>query len=244
MTPSERGSLRIVEDGRRFRVVFADETLADSVAARLLCEAGLHPVIYFPPDDVRQDALIASAKRSSCPFKGEARYWSVALAGRRAEDSVWSYPTPKAGAERLAGYQAFAWRAMESFWEEEQQLLAHPRNPFVRIDTLASRRRIQVRGGGKVLADSRAGVLLLETDLPLRCYLPRADVDLASLIASETRSVCPYKGVAEYFSLRTERGITADIAWSYPTPFVEVAAIKDHICFYPERVDTIALAAS
>ncbi|MEQ8654355.1 MAG: DUF427 domain-containing protein [Kiloniellales bacterium] len=242
MTSVPAHAIRLYRDGRRFRVVFAGKTLADSCEAVLLCEGKLHPVIYFPAEAVDQDLLQATDHRSHCPFKGDARYWSITAGDVTAENAAWSYPDPLAEAAGIAGHIAFYWNAVDSVWHEEQELLAHPRNPFIRIDTLESQRRVDVRAGGEILADSRRTVMLFETGLPTRYYFPRIDVNMSALVPSTTRSVCPYKGTASYFSATLDGKTVADIAWVYEAPFVEVALIKDHICFYPERVDSIEVA--
>lgn len=235
-------AIRLHQDGRRFRAVFAGETLADSCEAVLLCEGKLHPVIYFPPAAVNQDLLQTSEHKSHCPFKGDARYWSLKAEARIAENAAWSYPEPLPEAAGIAGHIAFYWKAVDSFWHEEQELLAHPRHPFIRIDTLESHRRVVVRAGGEILADSRRAILLFETGLPTRYYIPRLDVTMAALQASATRSVCPYKGTASYFSAELDGKTVTDLAWTYEEPFAEVALIKHHVCFYPERVDAIEIA--
>ncbi len=242
MSVTTVGPIDLVRDGRRFRVMKAGETLADSVAAQLLCERGRHPVIYFPPADVRRDLLRQSDLTTRCPHKGEASYWTIELSGSREANAVWSYESPTAGLGAIAGYLAFDWTSVDSFWHEEQELLAHPRNPFVRIDTLRASRRVVVTAAGEVLADSQAPVMLFETGLPTRYYLPRADVALDLLAASPSRSVCPYKGEASYFTAKLGGGEIQDIAWTYPEPFAEVTEIKDCVCFYPERVDSIEVA--
>ncbi len=243
MASDDSAGIRIHRDGRRYRAVFAGSVVADSVEAVLLCERGHHPVIYFPPAAVAVGRLQASATRSHCPRKGEAGYWNLVIGERRADDAVWSYRQPLPAAAAIAGHYAFLWGALDSVWHEEQQLLAHPRNPFVRIDTLETARRVVVRAGGQVLADSGRAVLLFETGLPVRYYLPRADVAMDLLTPSPSRSVCPYKGEAGYFSAEVAGRRLEDLAWTYEAPFAEVALIRDRICFYPDRVDSIEIAA-
>lgn len=241
---SKPSGIGLFGDGRRYRVMAGGRTVADSIDALLLCSPDRHPVIFFPPGAVEPGVLTPSDRRQRCPERGEARYWHLSLEGRRLHDAAWSYEDPTPAIEALRGYVAFDWKAVEAVWQEEQQLLAHPRNPYVRIDTLRSPRRVLVRGGGAVLAESRRAVFLFETGLPARYYIPRDDVAEDLLLSSPTRSVCPYKGEAHYLSARLETGTLADVAWFYPAPFDEVAAIKDLVCFYPERVDSLEVAAA
>jgi uncharacterized protein (DUF427 family)/class 3 adenylate cyclase len=101
--------IRIENDARRVRVLVADVPVADSTRTRLLREASLPPVHYFPREDVRMDLLHATRHRSYCPFRGNASYWTVAVGERRAENAAWSYEEPYEGAEAIKGLIAF-WR--------------------------------------------------------------------------------------------------------------------------------------
>jgi uncharacterized protein (DUF427 family) len=91
--------------------------------------------------------------------------------------------------------------------------------------------------GGQVLADTRNALTLREAKYPAVQYIPRADVDIARLIRTEHMTYCPFKGDCSYYSLPggDERGINA--AWTYEAPFPAVEAIRDHLAFYPDRVE-------
>ncbi len=245
MTPmGEAPLLRLYQDARRFRAFFGDTLIADSCQAVQLCEGRRHPVIYFPRSAVKEGCLHPSTKRTTCPLKGEAGYWSLQVGGRQQQDAAWSYETPLDAVQGIAGHIAFEWSALDALWHEEQELLAHPRNPYIRIDTLKSERRVVVRAAGQVLADSRRAVLLFETGLPMRVYLPKDDVAMDLLSRSATTSVCPYKGQAAYYTAELGGRQFPDLAWTYERPFDEVALVKDHLAFYPERVDSIEIAAT
>jgi uncharacterized protein (DUF427 family) len=92
--------------------------------------------------------------------------------------------------------------------------------------------RVRVVHGGQVLAESDRPLVLRETGCPPRYYLPPEDVRLDLLTPSETHTVCPFKGTASYWSLPD----AADLVWAYPEPKPDVAAIKDHLCFYEVEV--------
>lgn len=125
-----------------------------------------------------------------------------------------------------------------TFWfEEEQQLVGHPHDPFKRIDVLPSSRHVTVTAGGQVLADSARPTALLETHLPIRWYLPREDVRMDLLVPSEQRSTCAYKGHASYFSLKDAGEEGHDIAWTYEDPLLDATAVKDLLCFWAERTE-------
>jgi uncharacterized protein (DUF427 family) len=99
--------------------------------------------------------------------------------------------------------------------------------------------RVRVLSGGKVIADSRNALTLRESDYPPVQYIPRGDVDLQLLARTDNETYCPYKGDAAYYSIAPggERAINA--VWTYETPYDAVGVIKDHLAFYPDRVDAI-----
>lgn len=234
--------VRVESQSKRYRVLFNGQVLADSVRARLLLEKGHFPVIYFPLEDLRQEFLTPSDHSTHCPHKGDASYWSVKVGDKAKENIVWGYKAPKAGAAEIAGHVSFHWKEVDAWLEEDQPLLGHPRDPFHRIDTLPSSRRVTVQHAGKVIADTTRAVFLYETGLPTRYYIPPQDVKLDQLSRSELKSVCPYKGEASYYAAPGADGKLQEIAWYYPQTWSEVTAIKDHLAFYPERVDSIEVA--
>lgn len=233
----------VEQSPKRFRVFLGGQVVADSVACRMLFETGHQPVLYFPRQDIAARALRPSERRTACPLKGEARYWTVTAGGATAPDGAWSYEAPNPAVAGLAGLVAFDWKAMERWMEEDSVLLGHARNPYSRIDTLKSTRLVTVTARGRKLAETRGAVLLYETGHVVRPYIDRGDVDMALLRPSDTRTVCPYKGVAKYFSATIDGQAVKDIAWFYDDPMPEVAMIKDRLAFYPERVDALTIAA-
>jgi len=139
----------------------------------------------------------------------------------------------------VGGHLAFYWDRMDAWFEEEEEIFVHPRNPYVRVDVLESTRRVKVLLGGAVLAETRRPRLLFETGRPMRCYLPKEDVRMDLLSPSGTRTRCPYKGAASYWSAEAGGKRAEDIAWSYEEPIPECPRIRGLISFYPERVDSL-----
>jgi uncharacterized protein (DUF427 family) len=135
--------------------------------------------------------------------------------------------------EALAGMLTFDWRTLIWF-EEDERLQAHARDPHKRVDVAPSSRHVRVELDGELLAESRRPLVLFETTLPPRYYLPREDV-VAELVPTPTVSVCPYKGIAEWFSVGSAR----DLAWSYPDPIPENPRIAGLVCFFNEKVDLL-----
>jgi uncharacterized protein (DUF427 family) len=137
--------------------------------------------------------------------------------------------------ETLSGYVVIDFNAFDEWFEEDERNLAHPRDPFHRIEIVHSSRSVRVELDGELLAASSRPYLLFEAPLPVRYYLPPADVSEGILHPSSTRTQCAYKGEASYWSLESEE----DIAWSYPAPLREAAEVTDRIAFFNERVDLI-----
>jgi uncharacterized protein (DUF427 family) len=221
---------------RRVRARFAGETVLDTLRGKLLHETGLLPVLYVPAGDVRTTLLEQTGRSTHCPFKGEASYWTVRVGDRVAENAVWGYQDPLPEAAWLRGYLAFYWEAMEAWYDEDEQVYGHLRDPFHRVDVRASSRRVRVLAGGEVVAESTQPRLLSETGLPNRWYLPAADVRRDLLQPSDTRTVCPYKGTASYWSLRIGGELLADAAWSYPDPLEDAAKVRGYLSFGHDAV--------
>ena len=137
----------------------------------------------------------------------------------------------------LTGLVRFEFDAL-TWFEEDERIHVHPRNPYARVDALRSHRHVVVELDGVVLADTRSPVLLFETGLPTRYYVDRTDVRFEHLEPSDTVSQCPYKGVTSaYWSVRSGESLLADLAWSYDYPLPAVASIAGTVAFYNERVD-------
>lgn len=100
-------------------------------------------------------------------------------------------------------------------------------------------KRVVVTLDGKVIADTTEALTLREANYPAVQYIPREDVNMDALTRTDSASYCPYKGTASYFSIPAGGARSADAAWSYEAPYDAVAGIKDHLAFYPDRVDTI-----
>lgn len=137
----------------------------------------------------------------------------------------------------IPGYSRIDWNAVDAWFEEDEEVFKHPRDPYHRVDALHATRRVVVRIDGTVVADSSNPRFLFETGLPTRYYLPKLDVRMDLLHPTDTRSVCPYKGTAQYWSASIESVQHTDIAWGYADPVPEAAKIAGLVCFYNEKVD-------
>lgn len=224
---------------KRVRVFFGGEPVADSRRAMLLHERGHLPVYYFPLDDVRRDLLVESDRAYHCPRKGDARFWSVRVGDRIGRDAAWNYPEPIESCPDISGLVAFYWDRMDEWYEEDEQVFVHARDPYKRIDVLESSRHVIVQANGTTVAESHRPVLLFETGLPVRYYLPKLDVRWEHLTPSDTETACPYKGVTTGYWATPGDGKRTDVAWCYDHPLPEVAKIAGRVAFFNERVDLL-----
>jgi len=129
------------------------------------------------------------------------------------------------------GYVAVAWEAADSWLEEDDEIVVHPRDPYHRIDVLHTSRRIRIRVAGAEVADSTRALVLFETGLPPRYYLRRDDVRMDLLEKSGLSTGCAYKGFTRYFDV----GEAEAVAWTYPDPRRDGELVRDRICFHQER---------
>lgn len=226
---------------RRVRVKFGGEWIADSTDMVLMYESGHLPVYYFPVKDVRLDLLHPTDHTSYCQYKGEASYWNIQAGGEISENAVWAYQDPYDEMTEigLQDYCAFYWGRVDHWYEEDEEIFVHPRDPHKRIDTLPSSRSVKVVLGGETIAETTRAHFLFETGLPTRYYIPADDVRMDLLTRSETTTQCPYKGTASYWSADINGRKFEDIVWFYPDPIPECPKIKDLLCFYNEKVDAI-----
>ncbi|MGH9093943.1 MAG: DUF427 domain-containing protein [Acidimicrobiales bacterium] len=220
----------------RLRGEAGGETIVDTTAGRLLHETRLLPRWYFPRPDVRTDLLEPSQTVTHCPFKGDARYWHLRIGEHLVEDAFWEYPEPWEGAPALAGLLSPYTEKFDRWLEEDEELVGHPRDPFHRVDVRRSSRRVEVLAGTEVIATSSRAVAVNETGLPTRWYLPADDVTSGVLQSSDTTTVCPYKGVARYWSVDIGGRRLDDAAWAYEEPFDEVAAARGMVSFLADGI--------
>ncbi|MBO0765287.1 MAG: DUF427 domain-containing protein [Hyphomicrobiaceae bacterium] len=100
-------------------------------------------------------------------------------------------------------------------------------------------KRVRVTFGGRVVADTRRALTLREADYAPVEYIPRADIDMALFESTAHATHCPYKGAASYFTLKVDGRVSENAAWSYEAPYPAVGEIKEHLAFYPRRVEGI-----
>ena len=194
----------------------------------------MYPAYYIPAADIRA-TLTPTGKTEHSPSRGEAEVLDVVTGRGVAPAGALRYPDSPIAELREA--VRLEWSAMSEWLEEDEPVYTHPRDPYTRVDILASSRHVRVELDGVVLADSHSPRILFETHLPPRYYLPIADLRTELLIPSSTQTHCPYKGTATYWSMNVNGSILEDFVWIYRSPLPESQKITGLACFYNEKVD-------
>lgn len=236
--PQPADALAFEPSGRWVRGTVGGTTVVDSGRPVLVWEPGRAVPLYaFPREDVRANLLTPSGEAPAAPHAGAAGWFDLTIEGVVLPAVAWTFGPPE-----LAGLVAFEWRertgrGVERWFEEDEEIFVHPRDPHRRVDALPSTRHVVVRVGGVVVADTHRPVLLFETGLPVRYYVRREDVDFTHLTPTDLHTRCPYKGIASYWSFRNGGTNAPNLVWSYPAPLPAVAAIRNLLAFYPEAAD-------
>jgi uncharacterized protein (DUF427 family) len=220
---------------RWVRATVGGQLVLNTTHALYVWEWPNYPQFYIPLADVTPGLLLDEdySRRSQ---RGTARRHALQIGDQVKPAAAWVY-----GADALAGLRdhvRFEWDALDSWFEEDEEIFAHPRNPYVRVDALHSTRHVRVALEGVTLAESHSPVLVFETGKPTRYYLNRTEVDFIHLVPTDTVSACPYKGrTSGYWSVRIGGTLYQDLAWAYAYPTAALASITGLIAFYNEKVD-------
>jgi uncharacterized protein (DUF427 family) len=233
--PSHHGLVRVEPGQKRVRIQVGGVIIADTTRPLLVWEIPYYPAYYVPAADVRTEHLVETGTVTHSPSRGDARHFTVKADEEERVDAAWQYA--ESPIAELRDHIRFDWNAMDAWFEEDEEVYTHPRDPHKRVDILATSRRVHVELDGVELADSTHGHVLFETGLPPRWYLPKLDVRMELLVPTDTVSHCPYKGQAHYWAARIGDRLVKDVAWSYASPLPESQKIIGMVCFYNERVD-------
>ncbi|HEV3170086.1 MAG TPA: DUF427 domain-containing protein [Actinocrinis sp.] len=229
-----RGRVRIEPGRKRVRAYLNGALVADTVRPYLVWEAPYYPTYYIPAEDVRAE-LKPTGKTERSPSRGDAEVFDVAVGGRTASGAARRHA--ESPVEALRDLIRIDFGAMTEWFEEDEPIYVHPRDPFTRVDILGSSRHIRVEIDGVTVADSHQPRILFETGLPPRYYLPLTDIRMDLLTPTETQTQCPYKGTATYWSVDTGTAVHEDVVWGYRTPLPESQKIAGLASFYNEKVD-------
>ena len=252
------GQLRYEPTTKRVRATLGGATVVDSTRAVLVWEPRrIVPSYAVPAADIHGELVPSTAPTTdgeladgsllpdvfarpvldpSVPFSAHT------TAGEAVDVRANGENSPGAGLRLtdpdLAGYVVLDFPAFDGWSEEDEPIVGHPRDPFHRIDVLASSRHLRLELDGHVLAESSRPMLLFETMLPVRYYLPRGDVR-AKLVRSDTHTYCAYKGKASYWSANVGGRLVPDLAWTYREPLTDASRVAGLVAFFIERVDVV-----
>ena len=231
----KRGRVRIEPGLKRIRAVVAGKTIAESDNTLMVWEKPYYPTYYFPSVDVETSLLAPSGETKRSPSRGTSELHNIKVGdGQRNNAAAWYRESP---IDELVDHIRLDWAAMDNWYEEEEEVYVHARDPYSRIDILPSSRHIRVEVDGVTVAESRQPRLLFETGLPVRYYLPKGDVNMEMLSHSDLVTACPYKGDANYYDVTVDGATHENIVWWYPFPVEESSRIAGYVSFYNEKVD-------
>ena len=230
-----RGRIRVELGAKRIRAYVAGVAIVDTVRPLYVWESPFYPSYYLPAADVRSDLLEETSTVTHSSSRGDAVHFTVRVDREERVDAAWQYRDSPI--EELRDHIRFDWDTMDAWFEEDEEVFTHARSPYTRIDILSTSRHVRVELNGVVLADSPRARVLFETGLAPRWYLPKVDVRMDLLVATDKVTHCPYKGQAEYWSARAGDELEENVVWSYRTPLPESERIAGYVAFFDERVD-------
>lgn len=220
---------------RRIRATLGGRTVLDTIRALYLWEWPFYPQFQIPIEDIDPAVLVDEEHRHRVRRGTVARH-GLRVGAEERPGAVREYV--ESTVPGLVGTARLHWDALDAWFEEDEQVFVHPRNPYVRVDALRSTRTVRVELEGVLLAESSAPVMVFETGLPTRYYLDRSSVDFSHLRPSDTETACPYKGrTSAYWSVAIGDTVHADLAWTYDFPTRQVLPIAGLVAFYDEKVD-------
>lgn len=230
------GRLEVLPTAKRVRARVGARFVVDSGHAALLVVG--HPRAYLVPEgDLDQDVVGRPSDIEQHDVYGAIRRVPLKVDGRTIEDALVVFEQDDGRGFDSDGRILVRWGKMDAWYEEEEEVFVHPRDPHTRIDTLLSARHVEVQIDSETVADTRRPVLLFETGLPVRYYVPQTDLRFDLLVESDKTTACPYKGFASYHHVQTAKELNEDIVWCYKAPFEEVRKVQGLCAFFDERCD-------
>ncbi|MGI8712712.1 MAG: DUF427 domain-containing protein [Solirubrobacteraceae bacterium] len=217
---------------RRMRVLFGESWIATSDDVVLLHEPGRYPVAYFPQVDIAGEALHPSERVTEHRELGDTAWYVVRAGGHEARRGAWQHINLPDYADALRDRVAFAWHAMDAFYEEEDRIVGHAADAYHRIDIRRTARELVVCAGDQVIAQSHRPLVLYESGFAPRWYVPRTDVNQTALSPVHRQTFCPYKGLCSYYDI----GESSRAAWSYREAYDGVRRISDFVSFEPDKL--------
>ncbi|XP_014562331.1 hypothetical protein COCVIDRAFT_32774 [Bipolaris victoriae FI3] len=225
------GPKRIEPTFRRIRGLFNGKYAFDTTQARHVWELDLrYPQYFIPISSFTSDAKLS--REAAVDNTSNAAYLGTLTVGTRSTHRILVFSSGI-----LKDLVKVDFPAIDQWFEEDTRIYCHPKDPYKRIDILSSARSIRVALDGVTLAETTSALFLLETTLRTRYYVPPTSVSWEFLEPSETKTLCPYKGQAEYYHVHVNGKVYRNLVWYYRYPTMESAPIAGYLCFYNEAVD-------
>jgi len=217
---------------RRMRVLFSGKWIADSEHVLILFEPGRYPIAYFPETDISPNTLKRTELITEHPDLGSTCWYAVQAGDKNAPRGAWQHISLPTYASELQGRVAFAWPAMDAFYEEDERIMGHAADCYHRIDIRRTSRHLVVHHDDRVIADTKRPVVLYESGFAPRWYVTRSDIEESKLTPVDHQTFCPYKGLCSYYDI----GDARQAAWSYRDAYPEVGRISGFVSFEPDIV--------
>ena len=223
---------------RRVRGLAGGRVVFDTIRAISVWESPRYPFYYIPLDDVDLGLLTGECDEGDEQQRGLGIAHSHGLqVGEQVRSGAAAVFGPDTDGA-VANTVRFEFSALDHWFEEDEEIFVHPRNPYTRVDALRSRRHVRAEVEGLILAESDSTVMVFETGLPTRYYFDRTAVDFGHLQSSDTETACPYKGTTTaYWSVAVHDQLLRDLAWCYDFPTRQLLAIAGLVAFYNEKLD-------
>jgi uncharacterized protein (DUF427 family) len=231
MTVEAPRAIRIENSARWVRGFVGGQAIVDSKHVRVVYGERRLPLYYFPRSDVRFELLAPSRVDSGI------HYFTLRVGDHVVEDIAWSHASDGDEFGQLRDHLAFDWKKVDQWYEEDDEVFVHPRDPYHRVDVLNSSRYVKVVIDGQLVAETHRPRLLFETGIVTRYYIPKVDVRFDVLVPSTKTTQCPYKGTAQYYSVKLGDKVHEDVIWYYAFPIPECPKIAGLLAFYNEQVD-------
>ncbi|KAF1927538.1 DUF427-domain-containing protein [Didymella exigua CBS 183.55] len=223
------GPYRVETTHRRVRALFQGKYVIDTLQAYHVWEHPNFPQFYVPKTAFKD---VNVTLKDPIDGTNKTVHFVQLDNGHSATNRVLLFNT-----SALKDLYKVDFHSMDQWFEEDVPVYGHPKDPYKRIDILHSTRNIKVGIDGVVLAESSSPLFLLETTLRTRHYLPPTSVKWECLRLSDTKTLCPYKGQANYYDVIVNGKEYRDLVWYYRYPTSESTPIAGYMCFYNEKVD-------
>lgn len=221
-----------IEDSpKRIRVLHAGAFLVDSRNAKLVWLHERYPFYYFPESELPRKCLKLTQLGNE-----DVTIFDLTLPVETQNTEPQQVVTLHHKGP-LSGLFTIKFDKVDMWFEEDEQIIVHPKDPYKRVDILRSSRHVRVEVNGVEVANTKSPHLLFETTLPTRTYISKTDCRLDLFQESTLKTLCPYKGEASYYHVKTPSGLVENIVWWYPNTTLECVPIRGLVAFYDEKVD-------